>query len=201
MTLVLLFVLGFAAGSLPFSVWIGRLALKADIRDYGDGNPGTFNVIRAGGVRWGGLALLLDFLKGALPVALANFVFRLDGPALAAVAIAPPLGHAFSPWLRFKGGKAIASTAGAWCGLTIWEGPTVGGIMLGFWYAFLNESGWVVILTMFSALAYFVLTGLTQVMLLAWCGHLLVFVYKHRSELRRSPTLRAWYREVRLPWH
>jgi glycerol-3-phosphate acyltransferase PlsY len=64
-------VLGFASGALPFSIWIGQLALNADIRRYWDGNPGATNVLRAGGKGWALLAAVLDMLKGALPVALA----------------------------------------------------------------------------------------------------------------------------------
>lgn len=193
MTALILILAAFFSGSLPFSVWVGRLALGKDIRDYGDGNPGTFNVARAGGGKWVIVALALDFLKGAIPVALANFVFHLDDAVLTAVAIAAPLGHAFSPFLRFKGGKAVATVAGVWCGLTIWEGPTVGGIFLGFWFAFVNESGWAVIFMALSLLAYLALTNLTPLLLAVWIGHFALLVWKHRAELVKPPTLRHWY--------
>ncbi|KPK05115.1 MAG: hypothetical protein AMJ56_16395, partial [Anaerolineae bacterium SG8_19] len=62
--------LAFLCGSLPLSVWLGRLVLGIDIRQFGDGNPGAANVWRAGGAKWGLTAVLLDFLKGAIPVAL-----------------------------------------------------------------------------------------------------------------------------------
>jgi len=200
MTPAILIFVAFFAGALPFSVWIGRFALGKDIRSYGDGNPGTFNVARAGGGKWVILAFTLDFLKGAIPVALANFVFHLDDAALTAVAIAAPLGHAFSPFLRFKGGKAVTTVAGAWCGLTIWEGPTMGGIFLGFWFVFVNESGWAVTLMALSWLAYLALTHLTPLFLVVWIGHFALLVWKHRAELVKPPTLRRWYLDMRLPW-
>ena len=196
MTEFLLVVAAFFAGSLPFSVWIGRAFLNKDIRQYGDGNPGTFNVARAGGVTWAVLALILDFLKGAIPVWVARFMFGLDGWALVAVALAPPLGHAFSPFLGFKGGKAIASIGGVGSGLTLWEAPTVGGLMLGFWYTFLNESGWATLFAMLSVLAYYLLTSRNPVVLATWIGHFALLVYKHRSELVHLPTLRAWYLQL-----
>lgn len=200
MTELLMIALAFVAGSLPFSVWLGRVFLKKDIRRYGDGNPGTVNVLRAGGAKWGALALALDFLKGAIPVWVARYTFGLDGAALVAVSLAPPLGHAFSPFLRFRGGKAIAAIGGVWCGLTIWEAPTVGGLMLGFWFAFISESGWATILTALSLLAYYLLTFPAPVLLAVWVGHFALLIYKHRVELARLPTLRPWYLKVGLPW-
>ena len=87
------FIIGFVYGALPFSVWVGRLALRTDIRTYGDHNPGATNVIRAGGWQWGVLALLLDYFKGAIPVGVAHFFIGLEGVSLAVVAMAPVLGH------------------------------------------------------------------------------------------------------------
>lgn len=125
------FVLSFFLGALPFSVWIGRLALKTDIRAFGDGNPGAFNVFRAGGRGWGWLAILLDFLKAALPVGIAHFGLELRGWWLVAVAAAPVLGHAYSPFLGWKGGKALAAVFGAWSGLSIWLAPAILGVLFG----------------------------------------------------------------------
>jgi glycerol-3-phosphate acyltransferase PlsY len=59
---------GFLLGSPPFSVWIGNIALKKDIQQEGNHNPGATNVLRAGGMKWYILALILDVTKGALPV-------------------------------------------------------------------------------------------------------------------------------------
>ena len=197
MTALLLTVTGFFSGALPFSVLISRHFLKTNIRNVGDGNPGTFNVLKAGGFLWGALAFVLDIFKGLIPVAVANFWFGLTGLSLVAVALSPLLGHAFSPFLGFKGGKAVATTFGVWCGLTIWEGPTVFGLMLGFWFAFINESGWVVMFTSLSLLAYLLLAHPAPVLLAVWLGNFLIFVWKHRAELTAVPTLQAWYRNMR----
>jgi acyl phosphate:glycerol-3-phosphate acyltransferase len=190
------FSLAYMVGSLPFSYWIGRLALRTDIRTQGDGNPGATNVLRAGGKGWGALALALDFLKGALPVALANFVLRWDGLALALIATAPILGHAFSPFLGFRGGKAVAATFGIWTGLTIWEGPSVLGIMLGLWYAFIDVDGWAVLLAMLSLLLYLLLIGHTDnALLISWVGNTALLAWKHRQDLMQTPELRQWLRK------
>lgn len=180
----------FFCGSLPFAYWIGKRGIQRDIRAYGDGNPGTINVIRAGGLAWGGLALVLEISKGAFPVGMAAYIFRFDGLLLVACAIAAPLGHAFSPFLKFNGGKAIAATAGMWIGLALWIVIFVACALLVFWSLMLTSSAWAVMFTMACLLAY--LTGLkaSTVWLGAWFGTLLLLIYKHRRELTRLPSLR-----------
>src|SRR4030067_1683888 len=152
------FLIAFLSGSIPFSVWIGRWILKVDVRQYGDKNPGTANVFRAGGRGWGVVAMLLDFLKGAIPIGVANWRSELGNFGLALVAIAPILGHAYSPWLCFRGGKALATTFGLWTGLTLWPGPTVLGASLAFWRGVLVASGWVMLFGMLSLLAFLLLS-------------------------------------------
>jgi glycerol-3-phosphate acyltransferase PlsY len=125
MSFALFVFLAFLAGSLPFSLWIGQLILGKDIRTVGDANPGATNVLRAGGKGSAALALLLDFFKGSIPVGIAHLWLHWSDWALIFVALAPVLGHAFSPVLGGRGGKAVAVTGGIWCGLTIWEGPLV----------------------------------------------------------------------------
>jgi len=117
----------FFSGSLPIAWWIGRGVLGVDIRRYGDGNPGAMNVWRAGGRVTFAAALLLEFLKGAGPIWLAQYWGGLTGWGLLLPALAAPVGHAFSPWLRFRGGKALAVTFGVWSGLTLWRVPLVLG--------------------------------------------------------------------------
>jgi glycerol-3-phosphate acyltransferase PlsY len=93
-------IIGYISGSLPFSVWLGRLFLHTDIRAQGeDRNPGSANVFKAGGKGkwWVGLsALLLDGFKGLIPVAIAYYNFKIDSWGLVPVALAPILGHASS---------------------------------------------------------------------------------------------------------
>lgn len=186
-------VVAFAAGSLPFSVWLGRWLLGADIRTYGDANPGATNVLRAGGRGAAGVALLLDLLKGSVPVGMAHFLWGWDGWALATVALAPVLGHAFSPLLRFRGGKAVATTGGIWSGLTVWEAPLVGGLLLGLCVAVLGANGRAVMATMLGLLLYFVFTppawnllnvrpALVPTLLAVWVGNSLVLLWKHRAD-------------------
>ena len=146
-------VVGFLLGAMPFSYWLGRLILHTDIRNYGDGNPGAVNAWRAGGWRVGLPAMLLDYLKAAIPTGMAHLVFLVSGWGLLPVALAPVLGHAFSPFLGFRGGKALATTFGVWTGLTLWEGPTLLGACLGLFYLLQKEDAWATILGMLAFLA------------------------------------------------
>lgn len=180
MTTALGIILAFLSGSLPLSVWIGHWALDVDIRQVGDGNPGAANVWRAGGPRWGWLAIIADFSKGALPAALTNFLFGWQGWALAAVTIAPVLGHAFSPFLGFQGGKALAVTFGVWTGLTLWVGPVILGLAFAFWLFILKKDSRAVLAGAATQLAAFLILDVSWVWLAVWAGIMAISLWKYR---------------------
>lgn len=185
--------LGYLSGSVPFSLIIGRLAGGVDIRDYGDHNPGATNVLRSLGWRWAALALLLDYLKAALPVGLAWFFLGISSWSIVPVALAPLVGHSFPPWLKFRGGKAVAATFGIWTGLTVGAGPTVLGLLLGLMYAVIRPSGWAVLASIlcfggFVALYY---APAYPEFVWVWLGNLVVLVLRHWSELKQGPHLQG----------
>lgn len=101
----------FLCGSIPFGLLLVKLAGKGDVRAHGSGNIGATNVSRVGGKALGIVTLLLDILKGFLPVFLARQAGLGDG-ALSLVALAAVLGHVFTPWLKFQGGKGVATALG-----------------------------------------------------------------------------------------
>lgn len=185
-------ILGFGLGSVPFSVLVGRAFGGTDIRQFGDGNPGAANAWRAGSWKIGILAFLLDYFKGAVPVGLAHFHGRVSGWDLLPVAMAPILGHAFSPFLRFRGGKGIAVTFGIWTGLTLGEGPILLGLLLGLMYAVLTVEGWAVGLGMLGLIIHFLHHGAAPVILTLGLGNLLLLLWTHRQDLRRPFRLRPW---------
>jgi glycerol-3-phosphate acyltransferase PlsY len=102
----------FLAGSIPFGLLLMKLAGKGDVRQHGSGNIGATNVMRTGGKGLGIATLLLDAAKGFLPVCLARLA-GLGPEALAWVVLAAVAGHVFTPWLKFKGGKGVATALGA----------------------------------------------------------------------------------------
>jgi glycerol-3-phosphate acyltransferase PlsY len=186
--------IAFLSGSIPFSVIVGRLAMKADIRDYGDHNPGATNVLRAADWRWFAVAVVLDSLKGLLPVGISWFILGIDGWRIVPIALAPVLGHAFSPLLRFQGGKAVAATFGIWAGLTLFAGPTVLGLLLPLMAAVFVVSGWVTIMAMLAFGGFVWLQfGTYQPELLAiWLVNLALFFWKQREDLQKPPGIRPW---------
>ena len=188
--------IAFSFGSLPFSVWVGRLAARTDIRRYGDHNPGATNVTRAAGWRWGVLALSLDMAKGALPVGLAWYWAGLSGWALSLVALAPILGHAYSPFLGFRGGKAIAVSGGVWIGLTSGVALIYFLPLFLLWYMLIANDGWAVLLTLISFLFFLLLLDAAATLLLVWAGNTLILAWKHRRETSTWPNLRPWLRKA-----
>ena len=122
-TAILLIAFAYLCGSLPFGYWAG-LMKGMDIRKHGSGNIGATNVIRVLGKGVGIPVFILDMLKGVVPVALAESWMNHHGASpgtatLIAVccAAAAVLGHMFTFWLGFKGGKGVATSAGALLGL------------------------------------------------------------------------------------
>ena len=103
--------IGIAAGSIPFAWLLYRAATGRDLRNEGSGNPGATNLQRQEGVWWGAAALALDAGKGAAAVVLAAHVAG-DVARVPAVWGAV-VGHVFSPWLLLRGGKGVATAAGA----------------------------------------------------------------------------------------
>ncbi len=99
-------------GAVPFGLLLSRLISKRDPRQHGSGNIGATNALRTGGKLVGALTLLADVAKGATPVALAVYA---GWPELwvAAIAVAAALGHVFPVYLKFKGGKGVATMFGA----------------------------------------------------------------------------------------
>jgi glycerol-3-phosphate acyltransferase PlsY len=178
---------GFILGSLPFSVWIGQFALHKDIRQVGDHNPGATNVMRAGGVAWYTISLILDIAKGALPVGLATTIAGIDGWSLIPIAIAPPLGHAFSPFLKFHGGKAVAASFGVWIGLTLWKMPLVSLLLLSVFALLITPAGWAVMLTLAGMGLTIWLWLADSVLIGVLLANSILLIYTHRDDLRQRP--------------
>lgn len=178
---------GFFCGSLPLAVWLLKFGQGKDVRQFGDGNPGATNALRAGGPGWGGAAYALEIGKAALPVGLATYIWQLHGWQLLPVALAPTLGHAYSPFLRGRGGKALATMLGAWIGLTLFSVPLVviGALLLFF--ALLEPAGWVVALTSLTVLSYLTIWRPEPVLLAVSLVQLLFIVLKHRPDFEQLP--------------
>src|SRR5580658_2035063 len=108
----------YLVGGIPFGLLIVKLKTGADVRQSGSGNIGATNVLRTTGRLAGVLTLVLDAAKGWLAVFLADWLTGGSTSWMSAAALAVLIGHAFSIWLKFTGGKAVASAVGAFGYLT-----------------------------------------------------------------------------------
>lgn len=111
-------IVAYLVGGIPFGLLIVKLKTGADVRQSGSGNIGATNVLRTTGRLAGILTLLLDAAKGLFAVWLADNLTHGDILWMSSAALAVLLGHVFSPYLKFKGGKAVASFLGAFGYLT-----------------------------------------------------------------------------------
>ena len=126
---VLLILCGYLLGSVPTGLLVGR-AFGVDVLKEGSGNIGMANVLRAAGKWPAALTMVGDMLKGFVPVMLARAITD-NGWVIAAVALAAVAGASWSVFLRFKGGKAVATGAGTTIGLA----PPVGLVLFALWWA------------------------------------------------------------------
>src|SRR5262245_20652249 len=133
-TLAVLLIGSYLLGSIPFGYLAGRLA-GIDIRETGSGNVGATNVVRVLGKRYGYPVFALDVLKGFGAVKISMLVAlgqppEWNSPEMFGIlaAISSVLGHLYPPWLKFQGGKGVATSAGALLALT--PGPTLIGVAI-----------------------------------------------------------------------
>lgn len=140
-------------GSIPFGLIIGKIN-KIDIREHGSGNIGATNVLRTLGKKWGYTCFACDLLKGLLPVIACKVLAAKNGfssaeyiPAIAVVCTV--LGHIFSMFLKFKGGKGIATSAGAIIAIA----PYSMLIALVLWFIIFKATGYVSLASILAAIA------------------------------------------------
>ncbi len=172
--------LGYGLGSIPFGLLLTRMAGGGDIRTIGSGNIGATNVLRTGRKGIAALTLLLDLLKGFLAVWLATR-FLPGGEILAAAGAF--FGHLYPVWLKFKGGKGVATFAGILFGL-FWQGGVVYAVA---WIGVLlitrlsSLAGLVAALCAPIAAAFF---GYYELVAMLSACTLIIF-WKHRENIER----------------
>ncbi len=190
---VLAIILQYFSGSIMYSYLIAKYK-GIDLKKIRDGNPGSSNVWRVLNWRWGLLALVLDYFKGIFPL----FLFVITGIVtnkyiIAFAALSGILGHAFSPMLRFRGGKAIATTFGAWTVLTKWEVPVLLGAIFTI-YGFIKKGKKSIeedafrVLLGYALLIPYILYKLHNGelhLLIFYLGSFLIIGYKHWNEWKR----------------
>lgn len=117
LTIILLLIASYLLGAIPFGLWIGKIFFKKNLHDYGSGNTGTTNTLRILGVKAGISVFAFDLLKGTLATLLPLF-FHINGVSPLIFGLLAVIGHTFSIFDRFKGGKAVATSAGVILGFS-----------------------------------------------------------------------------------
>ena len=115
---ILIVIITYLFGSIPTAYLLYKIRKGDDIRKYGSGNVGGTNVIRTLGTAWGLFIIIVDMLKGFIPILAVYLIYPDDFILLAVVAVAVVLGHIFPIYIGFKGGKAVATTYGAIIGIS-----------------------------------------------------------------------------------
>ena len=178
--LLLACALGYLLGSIPFVLILTRLAGRGDIRNVGSGNIGATNVMRAGGKGLAAATLVLDALKATAAILLARELFDTPGTFAAAGAL---IGHLYPLWLRFKGGKGVAT----YLGILIVLLPVAAGIYAGVWIGLLlafRISSVAGIAAAISAPISAALLG-EHLLFPMLVGFTLLVIWKHRENLVR----------------
>ncbi|WP_270331778.1 glycerol-3-phosphate 1-O-acyltransferase PlsY [Lactococcus lactis] len=117
LTIILLLIASYLLGAIPFGLWIGKIFFKKNLHNYGSGNTGTTNTFRILGVKAGISVFAFDLLKGTLATLLPLF-FHINGVSPLIFGLLAVIGHTFSIFDRFKGGKAVATSAGVILGFS-----------------------------------------------------------------------------------
>ena len=196
-TLIWTFI-AFISGSVPWSLICVRTLSGQDVRRVGDGNPGATNAWISSGWMVGSISMLLDVLKAAVPVWLfTNQFLDTSYPehflSVTVVAISPIIGHAFPPFLRFRGGKALAPSWGSWIALTSGMAFPVAVLILGVMHLMQKNHAITVTTCLIGFIVIFSIID-TQALIFFGILNLLLVIFKHRSEYQHGIAFRDWIR-------
>jgi len=181
--MALVIVVAYLVGSVPFALLLARRWGTADLRRIGSGNVGAANALRASGVRAGVLVALLDIGKGAASVALASHLSSVAAaPAVAGVSAI--VGHIYPVWLRFKGGKGVATACGVFSVLTpVAVPPALVAFILTVWGTKYISLGSIVASVALPPIAY--ATGASSASVAAACTAAVLIIFRHRGNVLR----------------
>jgi acyl phosphate:glycerol-3-phosphate acyltransferase len=181
LTVLLLVATAYFIGSVPFALILARRLGTGDLRRIGSGNLGAANVLRTSGVRAGVTVMLLDVAKGAGSVMLVQ---RFDSGAAAVAGLAAIIGHVFPVWLRFRGGKGVATACGVFSILTpLAVGPSLAVFLSAVWMTRYISVGSILASVALPPIAY--ATGSPAPVLAAALAASALILIRHRTNLAR----------------
>lgn len=189
-------IIAFFSGAIPFSIILTKILSGKDVREIGDNNPGAVNAWKSAGAYVGLIVMFLEFLKAILPIAIAIRFFDLNGYNLVFISLMPIFGHSFSPFLKFRGGKALAVTAAMWLALFQFEAAIVIFGLLAIFFAIQKNDAWTVNLVHLCFFIYGITTSISKSyisnseFIFLWVIATIMMVYNHKKELRELPEIR-----------
>ena len=186
------FILAYLLGSIPFGLLLTKYAGLGDIRAIGSGNIGATNVMRTGNKKLGIATLLLDAAKGAIAVLLVRQLYSEQLALLAALFVV--IGHIYPVWLRFKGGKGVATSIGALFGLHWMLGVAVCAIWLAVFSVKRISSLAALVSISLSPVAALLLASAGKAVLCVLLAALIIYTHRANIERLRSgtePTFKA----------
>lgn len=179
-----LVVAAYVLGSLPTAYLVVRLVTGGDVRNSGSGNVGATNALRSAGWKAGVVVTIVDILKGAIPVWLISRYNPESGWAAAAM-LAAVVGHCFPVWLKFRGGKGVATGFGAFLVIA----PLSALAALALWAVVLVISRWVALASMVASASFPLVLKLIDrpdmVTLIAVSAAAVLIILRHSSNIRR----------------
>jgi len=179
MEVLIISILSYLTGSVPFGFILTKVFLKKDIRDIGSGNIGATNALRAGNKSLGYGTLFLDIIKAIIPVVYVKLNYP-DYIFIASLCVF--LGHIFPIWLKFKGGKGVATYVGILFSINL----TIGFVFIGVWF-------FTFLISKYSSLSSLSASLSVPIYLFFFTSHKLVFfsimfiliLYTHRENVKR----------------
>jgi len=179
MEVLIISILSYLMGSVPFGFILTKVFLKKDIRDIGSGNIGATNALRAGNKSLGYGTLFLDIIKAIIPVVYVKLNYP-DYIFIASLCVF--LGHIFPIWLKFKGGKGVATYVGILFSINL----TIGFVFIGVWFFTFLISKYSSLSSLFGSLSVPIyLFFFTSQNLIFFSIMFILIIYTHRENVKR----------------
>lgn len=184
-------IVAYLLGAIPFALIVGKRIYSTDLREHGSGNLGATNVFRVLGWKAGLAVAVLDVAKGGAAVIVASFLHPVQmGPlvhdwVLIAAAIAAVLGHSYSPYIRFRGGKGVATAAGALLVITPLAWPILFlTFVLVIYLSRMVSLGSVTVAAIFPVLTLMLYGDRSAIVTMSFIAAAIV-LWRHRSNIGR----------------
>ena len=184
--------IAFLSASIPWSLLLGFLSSRSDVRSVGDKNPGGANVLKMAGWKVGLTAIFVDIGKAFLPVYVAIIYTDLQSWPLVIVSLSCLLGSIFTPFLKFKGGKSLGVTCGIWAAISSGMIIPMICILMALAHLIQKTHIWTIIVGFLGILSWVLIFDFRMEYVIFWIINFLIVMMKHRKEFDQRIIFRDW---------